>query len=1468
MDRRGHSRRSASFSSSPARKKQPEIGSSDTGRKAPIPRSLCAPSIACLDSIVTFGVIIQYSYTAPVSFGCRSLSGERTVKRLRLSKALTMPDSTTVLEACRRMAACRVDAALLTDSNALLCGILTDKDIATRVIASELVLQDTPVSKVMTRNPIFVLSDMLAEEALQKMVLGKFRHLPVVENGEVIALLDIAKCLYDAIARLERTVEKGKPIQVTVEGAEKNWGTSISGPGTFIEALREQVFQPSLSTIVQGNSKHLTVSPTESVLATTKKMVEFQMSSAIVTIGNKPLGILTSRDILMRVAAKNLSPDTTDVEKVCVPHGAYHCTMFSYKLINIGPNSVDKLSSVLSTLSYSRLVAVLLLLTCMVLVFRIGIACCYSLFQVEVAFQTCTSVYIDLSKRGIELLKDGVRFDINVLCQEAQKRWLKPSEVFFILQNYKQFPLTPEPPHLPPSGSLFLFNRKVLRFFRKDGYTWRKKKDGRTIGEAHERLKVGNVDALSCYYAHGEQNPYFQRRIFWMLDPAYGHIVLVHYREVAEGRYVSGSISNFSTESCSNLNQTSSFINADKGIKSGTTELNEPYKSSYSPGSTEEVSSKFVLENFEANHNNLLDRFENLDKKSQPEVNQALRNLAAQLSLDDDDDDDSIYFQEVLPAYSTQNESTRGLGHLHYDQTEFSQAHENLLQGLELRGHGEINEAEKQQSYASTQLPKVLGDNGAKQSEPLYLESPSWTDVLTSSSSSAGVDHHGRNSNFLALNDILDSSIRKDTLCPFSDREKISANSFVPSENLDCYKAADKSNGHEILESDLRLQLSATRRFLLGSENSIESPSSVSHLKASDIHQTSGEITYEASNRKENSTDWMGTIPVTPGNTTYTSEFSSMLFDNNHFGASLGTDSSLTVAQKQRFSIREISPEWAFSYESTKVIITGDFLCNPLEFPWAVMFGDIEVPSEIVQAGVLRCQTPQHSSGKVTLCVTSGNRESCSEVREFEFRTKPTTSSSGGICTTDAAKNSEELLLLARLVQMLLCGYDGSTIAKGAIDTQLENSRKVNTTDDHWQQIIEALQMGCDISLDTTEWIMQELLKDKLQNWLSLRCQSNEQTGCLMSKQEQGIIHLISGLGYEWGLGPILDFGVGINFRDSNGWTALHWAAHYGREKMVAALLAAGASAGLVTDPTAQDPVGKTPGYLASARGHKGLAGYLSEVALTSHLSSLVIEESEISKGSAEVEAERAVESISQRSVEIHGGTEDELSLKDSLAAVRNAAQAAARIQAAFRAHSFRKRQLISAFSCDDYGMTPGDIQELSAASKGHRLYHSSHDHSFDKAALSIQKKYRGWKGRKDFLTLRQNVVKIQAHVRGHQVRKKYREFVWTVGVIEKVILRWRRKGVGLRGFRAEPEMVHDEEEEDITKIFRKQKVDAALDEAVSRVLSMVDSSEARQQYRRMLGRYHQAKAEFSNSDEATSRPRDDSEVIDSDFIY
>ncbi len=80
-------------------------------------------------------------------------------------------------------------------------------------------------------------------------------------------------------------------------------------------------------------------------------------------------------------------------------------------------------------------------------------------------------------------------------------------------------------------GTVYLFDRRAVRFFRKDGHNWRKKADGKTVRETHEKLKVwhapgahslclqklrnskcysgaqvGNVDMLNCYYAHAEQD--------------------------------------------------------------------------------------------------------------------------------------------------------------------------------------------------------------------------------------------------------------------------------------------------------------------------------------------------------------------------------------------------------------------------------------------------------------------------------------------------------------------------------------------------------------------------------------------------------------------------------------------------------------------------------------------------------------------------------------------------------------------------------------------------------------------------------------------------------------------------------------------------------------------------------------------------------------------------------------------------
>ncbi|XP_054805845.1 calmodulin-binding transcription activator 4 isoform X2 [Prosopis cineraria] len=911
-------------------------------------------------------------------------------------------------------------------------------------------------------------------------------------------------------------------------------------------------------------------------------------------------------------------------------------------------------------------------------------------------------------------------YNINDLYQEAQTRWLKPVEVMYILQNHEQCQITQEPPQQPPSGSLFLFNKRVLRFFRRDGHNWRKKRDGRTVGEAHERLKVGNVEALNCYYAHGEQNPTFQRRSYWMLDPAWEHIVLVHYRETSEGRSNSGPVTQQSPGSSSTFSQSpSSYTTQKLGSTSMFGDLYDPKQSFSCPGSVE-FTSDIVIKNNGIDH---LDGTEAESGNSTGlEVTQAaLRRLEEQLSLNEDS-------LKEIDSLSSEQESTHD-----------SSPEQNTMainnQDVTAAWPALSDDGQSYDGYSARQDHNFSDGN-----EKTFY----WKEMLVSCKppSSANLQE-------------------KHMYRPAGNENSLSSSGRLPIANEESsYWLGFGSNNAQNSAFSLTQDISGVR---------IPPYSSMAETQ---------EVNLDC----------------------YVS-----LFDQNQIEAPLGVDLSLTVAQKQKFTIKEVSPEWGYATEVTKVIIVGSFLCHPTSSSWACMFGDVEVPAEIIQDGVLRCEAPSHLPGKVTLCITSSNRESCSEVREFEYRNKDSCPHCNSL-ETESTRSPEELLLLVRFAQMILS--DSSMTESGNYEL---GKQKVD--DDSWGHVIDALLVGSGTSSRTVDWLLEELLKDRLQFWLSSRCHKiNEETGSSLSKKEQGIIHMVAGLGFEWALNPILSCGVNINFRDINGWTALHWAARFGREKMTASLIASGAFAGAVTDPTTQDPTGKTAASIAANSGHKGLAGYLAEVSLTSHLSSLTLEESELSKGSAELDAELTVSTVSKEHLT---ASEDQISLKDTLAAVRNAAQAAARIQSAFRAHSFRKRREAA----------------ISAA-----------------AAISIQKKYRGWKGRKDFLALRQKVVKIQAHVRGYQARKHYKIICWVVGFFDKAVLRWRRKGAGLRGFRQERNSTDENEDEDILKVFRKQKVDEAVEQAVSRVLSMVDSPDARQQYHRMLEKFRQAKAELGST--------------------
>jgi signal-transduction protein with cAMP-binding, CBS, and nucleotidyltransferase domain len=138
----------------------------------------------------------------------------------------------------------RGDASLIVDAAGGLAGIITDTDITRRVVAKDVATGSTPISMVMTPNPTCVHMKDSAMDALSIMVENHFRHLPVVdERGAVVGLLDIAKCLYDAIDKLEKTKEKGsKAAEEAVKHAAGLQGAQAEALQALLGPLMMQAF--------------------------------------------------------------------------------------------------------------------------------------------------------------------------------------------------------------------------------------------------------------------------------------------------------------------------------------------------------------------------------------------------------------------------------------------------------------------------------------------------------------------------------------------------------------------------------------------------------------------------------------------------------------------------------------------------------------------------------------------------------------------------------------------------------------------------------------------------------------------------------------------------------------------------------------------------------------------------------------------------------------------------------------------------------------------------------------------------------------------------------------------------------------------------------------------------------------------------------------------------------------------------
>jgi CBS domain-containing protein len=97
------------------------------------------------------------------------------------------PD-TLVTECVRLMTAEKIGALVVMDGERLI-GIFTERDALNKVLARGLDPGSTKVSEVMTKDPYCIASTTTVSEAMELITKRRFRHLPIVENGKVLAVL-------------------------------------------------------------------------------------------------------------------------------------------------------------------------------------------------------------------------------------------------------------------------------------------------------------------------------------------------------------------------------------------------------------------------------------------------------------------------------------------------------------------------------------------------------------------------------------------------------------------------------------------------------------------------------------------------------------------------------------------------------------------------------------------------------------------------------------------------------------------------------------------------------------------------------------------------------------------------------------------------------------------------------------------------------------------------------------------------------------------------------------------------------------------------------------------------------------------------------------------------------------------------------------------------------------------------------
>jgi len=130
----------------------------------------------------------------------------RDILKTKGRAVFSVAPSITVYKAIEQMCEKNIGGLLIME-NGILEGIFTERDYARKLILKGKSSKETPISELMTKNPITVTTDTSIEECMNIMSDKRIRHLPVTEDNHPIGMISIGDVVKHIIEEQKSIIE-------------------------------------------------------------------------------------------------------------------------------------------------------------------------------------------------------------------------------------------------------------------------------------------------------------------------------------------------------------------------------------------------------------------------------------------------------------------------------------------------------------------------------------------------------------------------------------------------------------------------------------------------------------------------------------------------------------------------------------------------------------------------------------------------------------------------------------------------------------------------------------------------------------------------------------------------------------------------------------------------------------------------------------------------------------------------------------------------------------------------------------------------------------------------------------------------------------------------------------------------------------------------------------------------------------